>query len=679
MTKANRLGEESSPYLRQHAQNPVHWHTWEQSDFEVLQKEQRLLIISIGYATCHWCHVMERECFESEAVATLMNRHFHAIKVDREERPDLDQIYMQALQLLTGQGGWPLNIVATPDGRPLWGATYLPKKQWIEALEKIVTLQTEKPDYLLEYACQFETGLRESQLPLITEIKKPLAELNTAALLNHMLHGRDVTWGGYQAPKFPMPVQLQTFLTAGQWHGHKQAQEHLDTTLTKMALGGIHDPIEGGFCRYAVDGRWHIPHFEKMGYDNGQLLSVYSRAYQQSKNTLYHDRINSIFKWLQNGLKSPSGGYYCAIDADSKNEKGQLEEGAYYVWTKTELQSILQDDFSLFQAYYNENESGYWEKDRYVLFAKTSPDSFAQNQGLDPNNFKKQLAEWHQKLYSVRQKRIRPERDTKILTSWNAMIAKGLCDAYRATKDEILAKEAQQLIEFLRQKMMTPVGKIKRVFGKESEGFLDDYAFVIQALVTGYRTFYNLEWLFLAERIFSFTKQHFKEEKDLFFSFKATTQQDTLLNPIEIEDNVIPSSNAVMTENQWVLGRYFDRPDWCTESQERILQLQDSIVGFPRGYAHWVSLALQQQQKPIEVVIVGSNAKTIARHFWEMESPQLLVATCETDKEAALLSLFQNRFVGQHTPIYICKNNSCQLPTKDVDLAKKQLQELLTF
>ena len=329
-----------------------------------LQQNKQLLLISIGYATCHWCHVMEKECFESKTVARVMNRTFHCIKIDREERPDLDQIYMQALQLLTGQGGWPLNIIALPDGRPIWGCTYLPKDRWMASLKKIKTLQEDNPKSLEDYADAFEGGLLEAQNSFSTNTTQEDKQEQSKNYLPEMLKGRDPEWGGFNAPKFPMPVLLRFFQYAGSILNNSVAKLHFKNTIKKMALGGIHDPIEGGFSRYSVDERWHIPHFEKMGYDNGQLLTIFSEAYLEEKNPLYRDRIYSCFQFLKYNLLQQQGGFSCALDADSQDTEGKTREGAYYTWTTKELKTILGNDFNRFQDFYNINSTGYWEKEQ---------------------------------------------------------------------------------------------------------------------------------------------------------------------------------------------------------------------------------------------------------------------------------------------------------------------------
>lgn len=675
---SNILGKESSPYLKQHANNPVHWQTWEKTDFEALQKENKLLLISIGYATCHWCHVMEHECFESEVVAEQMNANFHCIKVDREERPDLDHIYMQALQLLSGQGGWPLNIVALPDGRPIWGCTYLPKEQWQASLHKIRALQEEKPTYLQEYAQQFEQGFLENQ-KLETRPKSKKGDSSFSVFLPELLKGRDTLWGGYRAPKFPMPVQLQCFQMAAFFGVSDEAQEHFETTLSKIALGGIHDPIEGGFSRYAVDSHWHIPHFEKMGYDNGQLLSVFSEAYLERPIPLYKDRIYSIYRFLKNRLQQQSGGFSCALDADSLNAEEKPEEGAYYVWKKEELKKLLGTDYDFFQDIYNRNDIGHWEKENYVLFQTESLAAYAAKNGQSVISLQKQLEKCRQILESARQKRPQPLIDTKVLCGWNSLIVSGLCKAYQATQDPAIKQMALQTLSFLKTEMMGPEGQVLRVWKKDNEGFLEDYALLIQALIRSYQTFFDSEWLGLAKILLDYSLQTFYDPEIDFFYFKNKKHNDSLFNPIEIEDNVISSSNTVMTENQWWLGRYFSNTSWTQAAKNRVQRMHSKIASYPRGYALWIQLGLLQEQPQVELVIAGPEAFKHITKFAFAYQPHLCLLISEKTEDEKIFPLLLNRMDSQSTRFYVCKNQSCLLPTESADDARKQLSAALRF
>ena len=355
----NELIHESSPYLLQHAHNPVNWVAWKEDQLSRAKAEEKLILISIGYAACHWCHVMEKECFEDEQVAEAMNTHFVNNKVDREERPDVDQIYMDALQLMTGSGGWPLNVIALPDGRPFWGATYVPKDRWLHTISQLAQLYRDDPAKVIQYAEDLTQGLLSINQPTGQKLDLPQRNAIDEAI-DKWLQRMDPEYGGYnRAPKFMMPVNLDFLMNYYGVSGKQEVLDYLNTTLTRMAYGGLQDQLGGGFARYSVDMRWHVPHFEKMLYDNAQLLSVYSKRYAITKNSYYQQVVENTISFLQKDLKHPEGGYYASLDADSLDSRGQLEEGAYYVWFKEELEEILGDKFSLFAEYYNVNDFGF--------------------------------------------------------------------------------------------------------------------------------------------------------------------------------------------------------------------------------------------------------------------------------------------------------------------------------
>ena len=481
--------------------------------------------------------------------------------------------------------------------------------------------------------------------------------------------------GGYQAPKFPMPVLLSCFLYAGIFKKHRTAKVHTDTTLQKMALGGIHDPVDGGFSRYAVDHRWHVPHFEKMAYDNGQLLCVYSQAYKNTPLQVYIDSMYSIFSFIQQVLKNEEGGYFCALDADSKNENGTLQEGAYYTWSQQELKSLLGDDYALFAAYYNINEKGYWENDQYILFASQPPETFSKDNALQLDDFLNIRKSWKNRLLTKRVLRHKPLVDHKILMGWNALIASGFCEAYQATSDPIIANAAKELLNFLCTQRLEN-GSLERVWKKSGEGFLEDYALVIEALIKGYQTFFEQEYLFVAKSLLEIVLDRFTDPKHVFFTYQCQQQSDTLFNPIELEDNVIPSSNAVMTENQWWLGRYFDRQEWVTAAENRWQQILPKIVEFPRGYARWVRFGMYVNQKKMELVVTGPEARSHTPVILRSIAPHVLVAIADSAEQSQQLALCKNRYQSHTTQFYICYDYHCFLPTENVVNALNQLQNL---
>src|SRR5690554_719969 len=435
----NDLINSSSPYLLQHAHNPVNWVEWSEEAFTKAKDEGKLVLISVGYSACHWCHVMEHESFEDEAVAELMNKHLICIKVDREERPDVDQIYMNAVQLMTQQGGWPLNCFALPDGRPIFGGTYFPKEKWMETIQKLWRTYQEDLPRVEEYAKQLTEGVINSELVEAVTPKEEFEESILTEMVQKWKQIFDFEEGGNdRAPKFPLPNNYEFLLHYGVQEKDNTVINHVHTTLRKMALGGIYDQLGGGFSRYSVDKLWKVPHFEKMLYDNGQLLSLFAKAYQHSNEELYKNVIQQTIDWLFAEMRHKDNGFYSALDADSEGV-----EGKYYTWTKEELAEICGDDFDWVSEYYNINPTGYWEDGQYILLRSHTLKEWCKLKNIDPNQFKNQLDEVHQKLHAVRNKRIRPGLDDKQLTAWNAMTIKGLVDAGLALQNKSYIQAAK--------------------------------------------------------------------------------------------------------------------------------------------------------------------------------------------------------------------------------------------
>jgi len=414
----NDLITETSPYLLQHAHNPVNWKAYNQETLDKAKAENKLIVISIGYSACHWCHVMEKESFEDETVAKLMNDNFVSIKIDKEERPDIDHIYMTAVELMTGKGAWPLNCITLPDGRPIFGGTYFTKEEWIKALTELSTMYKTNPQKAIDYADKLADGIKRSELITVTDKKADFknSDIITAAKLwQEQLDFKDGGFAG--STKFPMPGALNFLLRYSEQNDDKQIKQYLETTLAKMAFGGIYDPVGGGFSRYAVDTKWHIPHFEKMLYDNAQLVTLYSDAYLATKNELYKKTVYETLNFVEKELMAPNGAFYSSLDADSKNVSDKMEEGAYYVWNKKELQSLLKADYPLFADYYTITDDTMWENQNYVLF-KTQPDNdFAAKHKLSIAELDVKVRSWKGILLNARSKRERPTLDNKTLTS----------------------------------------------------------------------------------------------------------------------------------------------------------------------------------------------------------------------------------------------------------------------
>ncbi|MBW8325680.1 MAG: thioredoxin domain-containing protein [Prolixibacteraceae bacterium] len=661
----NALIHETSPYLLQHAHNPVNWQPWGENALNRAKAENKLLLISIGYSACHWCHVMEHESFEDPEVAQIMNNHFVCIKVDREERPDIDHIYMTAVQLLTGRGGWPLNCIALPDGRPIWGGTYFQKENWMQALEAVSRFYAENLKETLEYAVKLQEGIEQNSLVPISGERSMIDPLFVPSLLKKWQDHFDTKNGGTKgAPKFMLPNNWQFLLRAGQEFQDEKIVGQVKLTLKKMAFGGLYDQIGGGFARYSTDEIWKVPHFEKMLYDNAQLLQLYAEAYQTDPNPLYQQVVSETVEFLKRELLSPENGFYSALDADSEGE-----EGKFYVWTKTELAQILGADFVLFSDYYNINSLGFWEHNHYILMRTEDNHSFAEKHQLSVGELEIKTRSWKQLLLKEREKRVRPGLDDKILASWNAMTISELISCYKAFGTAEYLELALANASFLKQKMMTGDEKIFHSYKNNQSkisGFLEDYAFAIEAFTAIFEVTGNAEWLSIARQLTETAINDFYDEQKSIFYFTASQQKDLITRTIEIHDNVIPASNSVMAKNLFRLSYLLDQPDYLKTAKKMFNRIIGNMTDYPSGYSNWSQLMLNLSGNHLEAAIVGENAITLLNELQKNYLPQVIFCAGTTKSE---LPLLKERFVPGKTLIYICQNNSCQLPVETVEEA----------
>lgn len=663
----NELIHETSPYLLQHAHNPVNWMPWGDKALKQARDEDKLLLISIGYAACHWCHVMEHESFEDPEVARIMNQHFVCIKVDREERPDVDQIYMSAVQLMNQRGGWPLNAIALPDGRPIWGGTYFQKEVWVNALEQIQTYHLQHPERTLEYAERLGEGIRESNLVPISKNSQPVELGQLKAAVQRWKPNFDRQEGGSQgAPKFMMPNNLQFLLRWAHQRHDQETQQHVENTLDKMAMGGLYDQLGGGFARYSTDAQWKVPHFEKMLYDNGQLLSVYAQAFQQTQKPQYREVVEQTIEFLKRELLSPENGFYSSLDADSEGE-----EGKFYVWQKPELQKLLGDEFHLFADYYQVNETGYWEEGNYILLRRQSDETVAAKHQLSVDQLKQKIGEWKKILLPAREQRIRPGLDDKILTSWNALAISGLVNAYRAFGDAGYLKLAEENLRFLKEKQLDPDGSLRHSYKNgisKIDGFLEDYALLIQALIDLFETTGKLNYLEEAQQLTDKTfRDFFDPEKD-FFYFSPITQTDLIDRSIEVHDNVIPASNSVMANNLFRLGHLAGQTNYLKIAETMLSKLVEDFQNYPSGYSNWLQLGINFTGNQFEVAVTGEKAISKLHEIQKHYLPNALFCA---GTGASDLPLLKDRLAVGKTLIYICQNQTCQLPVESVSDALK--------
>lgn len=661
----NQLISETSPYLLQHANNPVHWKAWNKNALAQAQKNNKLIIISIGYSACHWCHVMEHESFENNEVAQTMNHHFINIKVDREERPDVDAIYMKAIQIMTGRGGWPLNVVALPDGRPVWGGTYFRKEEWISTLEKLQQIYQSSPEKMVEYAEKLQLGINSLNFSNDEIASEELNQDCMVPLIEKWQKSFDWDFGGMaRAPKFMMPNNYKFLLRYGHQEKNKDLLEFVNLTLTKMAFGGLFDTIDGGFSRYSVDLKWHVPHFEKMLYDNGQLISLYSDAYKLTKNPLYKEVIEKTLQFVSRELINDDHGFYCALDADSLDQNEQLEEGAFYVWKQSELEKILKEDFSLFRQVFNVNEFGYWENDNYVLIQNIELETIAKSNNLELSELKTKKKNWEKLLFNEREKRSKPRLDDKSLTSWNALMLKGYVDAFKALGDKNYLEIAIKNAHFIIDKLWMPEGNLVHNYKNGSaniNGYLEDYCFVIEAFISLYEVTIDEKWLHYSKQLTDYCFDNFYDETAQFFSFTSKNDDPLIAKHFETEDNVIPASNSVMANNLFQLSRYFQNQYYETIGMKMLKKIIPNI-DYPSAYSNWLCALMNYSDKQKELGICGEKAMEYLSKINREYHPNLLLAGANKVSELPFLN---NRFIENETLFYVCQNQTCQLPTSN--------------
>ena len=558
----NRLINSTSPYLLQHAHNPVDWFPWGQEALEKARNENKVILLSVGYSACHWCHVMEKNCFEDQAIADEMNKNFVCIKVDREERPDVDQIYMDSLHLMGQRGGWPMNVFLTPDQLPFYGGTYFPPQNWIQILKEVAAAYQSRPEELRKAGLELAEGLSVNELDRLISRKGNVFNKGNLLLTldkeyQNIAKDFDPEWGGFgNAPKFPMPSVYDFLLFYHHLTENKEALKILTTSLEKMAYGGIHDQLGGGFARYSVDAEWKLPHFEKMLYDNGQLLTLYSHAYGATLDIMYRDVAYGIINFVKLEMTSPEGAFYSALDADSEGE-----EGKYYAWSKLEILEILGKEGEEFCSFFQVSEEGNFENGLNVLWRTTSEEDFSLlYKNRSHSDMHKYIVECKRKLNEVREKRIKPSLDDKAITGWNAMMTKGLIDAYRAFDQPEMLKLAYDNATFISEKMMDSEGKLWHTYKDGTahiDGFLDDYAFTIEAFIALYEATFHENWLQYAKRIADYAILNFYDEANGLFYFTSEKSEPLISRKKEVMDNVIPASNSALAMGLKRLGALF--------------------------------------------------------------------------------------------------------------------------
>ena len=667
----NHLGKETSAYLLQHANNPVDWYPWGEEALNLAKKEDKLIIVSIGYSSCHWCHVMERECFSDTSVAKLMNDHFINIKVDREERPDIDGIYMAACQVSNGSCGWPLNAIILPNGKPLWTGTYFPKDQWKKILTSFIEMKKEDPESLLKNADQLSNNINE----LYHSDKVIGASLTTSdikSMTSNILDVSDKQFGGKKsAQKFPDAEYHQLLLNLGYYQKNETAKQHALFSLEKICNSGLYDYLQGGFFRYTVDNKWKIPHFEKMGYDQANMIRLLSNAYLISKNELFKKRMMKSAEFLMTEFSDPSGGFYTATDAESEHE-----EGKYYVWTVNEIEQILKDplEIKIATAYYGLNNGGNWEKGKNVLSVSKSEIELSKEIGIDPNKLTGLLSSINTKLLTARKKRIAPFKDTKVITSWTAANANALFIAYKASGDERLLSRAILATEFIKTKM-TANGQLMRNFtgGKASiDGFLEDYANTISLYLSAYQATFNSAYIDEAKAITETVINSFYDKNKQTFYFTKATDANLVTRKTENLDGNLPAACALMADNLYLLGHLLTNVEWIEISSKTFDKVSNEIKNSPRAdfYSSWLSHALLANKDLHEIAIMGNNYKALLKEINQVYLPDAILLGGTSEGKFELL---QGKLNSSATLIYVCKKKVCKLPVKSVQEALNQM------
>ncbi|MDP2089859.1 MAG: thioredoxin domain-containing protein [Flavobacteriaceae bacterium] len=655
----NQLFNASSPYLQQHANNPVHWHEWNEETLQKAKDKNKPLLISIGYAACHWCHVMARETFMNEEAAKVMNAHFICIKIDREERPDIDQVYMEAVQAIKGTGGWPLNAFALPNGQPFYAGTYYPTQHWKSLLQQIHQLHENEHLKLVDEALQLSNNIQKQQLlPLVkTEEKSELKELYLQ--LFAAWRGRiDLLRGGFgTAPKFPLPVGWNFLLEYYQQTNNSEVLKAVNNSLTAMANGGIYDQIGGGFARYSVDSYWRVPHFEKMLYDNGQLISLYSNAYLVDKNLLYKKVISQTLDFVEDLLMDKNGGFYASLNADSEGE-----EGTFYIFTQEEIEKNFDVDIAKFIIdYYHFTEEGNWEHRKNTLFTTYSPASYAQKTGISTKEVYILLQKATDELFNYRQKRIHPTTDTKILTAWNALMLQGFLDAFIALENPKYLAIALKNAYFLGNNLLKDDFSLYRNFkdGKASiTGFLEDYAFLADAFLKLYQVTFNTHWLEISKNLIDYCITHFYDSTDEVFAFTSNLEKSLYVKKYEVFDNVTPSSNAVMANVLYRLGLLFDHQPYISIGEKLLKRMMPQLKNSGPYTAKWASLLGFMVSGAPTLAVIGPKSLAMALEIQRKSTSSILI--CGGIKEN--IPYLKDKLIEGKTSIYLCKNNSCSAP-----------------
>ena len=679
MQHTNRLSGETSPYLLQHAHNPVDWYPWGEEALEKARAADKPVLVSIGYSSCHWCHVMEKESFEDEETARLMNTHFINIKIDREERPDLDHIYMDAVQAMTGSGGWPLNVFLTPSLKPFYGGTYFPpvtfhnRPSWKDVLYGVARAYMEKRDEVEQQAAELVAHLVNAHSFGMGSVTSngPVFDRTRADLLyENLMKQADREWGGFgRAPKFPQTFAIRFLLQYAHRYKNQEALDHACLCLDKMVQGGIYDQVGGGFARYSTDTEWLVPHFEKMLYDNALLIIVLSEAFQLTAKSAYRQCIDETMSFIQREMMSEDAGFYAAIDADSEGV-----EGRFYTWSLPEVQEVLQEDAPLFCRFYDITENGNWEHFS-IPWIKIPLDEFCNGEGLDAASVAVTLQRCRSRLLQARAQRVRPLLDDKVLLGWNAMMNMAASYAFMATGDESYRRLAVRNMEFLLQSFRKQDVWMHTFKNGEARipAFCDDYAYLIQALLVLQEITSSKKYLVQASELMEHAIYHFGEEAGGLFYYTPAAAADVIVRKKEIYDGAVPSANSVMASNLQYLGVVFNRQEWILRANRMLALVEQAAVRYPVSFGNWAGTLLSVSEGLKEVVVMGTGYSAGRDEVLHLYLPgKILQAAKEPDGNFPLLA--GKKTWQDHTLFYICQNYACQKPAESLQEFKEFLK-----
>jgi len=672
----NRLVNENSPYLLQHAHNPVDWYSWSDEALEKARKEDKPIFLSIGYSACHWCHVMEKESFENETVAEILNEHFISIKVDREQRPDLDQIYMSATTAMTGSGGWPMSVFLTPDLKPFYAGTYFPPEErygkpgftsLITEIAKAYRTDRENIEQMAERvtnALKNRSGLADGEVALDT------SHISNAR--RGIMNSYDPINGGFgNQPKFPHGTEISFLMKRYSETGDEKLLLAVNRSLTRMARGGIYDQLGGGFHRYSVDARWLVPHFEKMLYDNGLLAAVYSEAYQLTKNELYRKTVRETLDFVLRELTDQTGGFYSSLDADSEGE-----EGKFYVWRKDEVEKVLGDGTRMFINYYNVTDQGNFEHGNSILNVDATSDQFKERSGLSADRFDTTLDELKQKLFAARSERPRPITDDKILTSWNGLMISGFAKGYQITGDDRYQRSALKAAEFVGTELYKD-GILIHSYrnGKVSRGeFLEDYAYYIQALVDLYEIAHDYKWIRLAADLAEKAWAKFADRHgNLYLS--PDGQEDHFMRPADIHDGALPAPGSILINAMLRLAVITGDESFTQHAEQALTAISGPIAAMPNAMVSAVTALNSLHSDRIELVVVGNgDRRAFLDEIHSYYLPNRVIVVSSTGEEP--IPLLEGRTANDQTMAYVCRNFACRLPATSPDQLRRQLDDL---